>query len=103
MITEAAYMKIANTIWQQIPVMTKMSIGARTPVGTETGLHFNVLRGQQTKVVIKYDAGADLYDVELIKIRIKDKGATVDIKTLGSHSGIYADQLGETLYTLTHK
>lgn len=90
--------QIANTIWGQIPVMTKMAIGARNPKhGSNDELYFNVLRGARTWVEVKLN-GLDLYDAKLVKMNNKH-----ELSTIAEFSNVGCEELGEAVYSLTHK
>ena len=108
----------ANLAWRQIPVMTKMAIGARkmriiNEGGVNTGLQITVLRGNRNTVEIALHAN-DTYSVEFCKYR-KAKGIEeghyyygISCETLLHRVVVeraendYASELGETLYRLTH-
>lgn len=91
---------MATEIWRQIPIGVKMSMGARTPVGSDNEkgclayLHFQVGNARKGlfKVVIKLMA-SDTYDVELIKIKRKTDEPVV----LASATDVYNDMLGRVL------
>lgn len=84
--------------WKQISVMTKMAVGARQAVLTETGCRFKVLRTMRY-VEVTYEAGSDLYTVEFYRVK-RGSYQRVD---LGSHSGVYADMLSDIVYSLCHQ
>jgi len=75
----------------------KMMIGAKNFVkGKRNGneyLMFMIGRNAKgvNKIIIEYDRGRDLYNVEFGRVR----GA--EFKTLSSVKGVYADQLKETI------
>jgi len=85
-------MNPANIAWRQIPVMTKMAVGAReASVSGEHGeiLTFKVGRAL-TWIRVVYVAGLDTYKVELVKGR--------SAKVVESHEDVYAENLSETIY-----
>jgi hypothetical protein len=85
----------ARITWKQIPLLTKMQVGAHNAVAGLDFLMFKVriFPNQCHKVKITLNA-MDTYDIELIKIR---KGQAQQVKSL---SDIYCDQLGEVIYNL---
>lgn len=85
-------MEIATTTRNQIIALDRGALfawGAKDMVATNRGLQFRVggLAKFKGLVHIKYDAGADLYDVEFLKIK---KGLPVVVQTT---DGIYAEDL----------
>ena len=84
---------VPNTTWRQIPLMTKMRLGARGPIGDKDTLTFavSIKPGYAYKFSIRLDP-SDTYSVTLYKIR---KGRTFqEVETVGD---IYNDSLGEVL------
>ena len=91
---------VPNTTWRQIPLMTKMRLGAREPVGSGDTLTFAVTikPGHYAyKFSIRLDP-SDTYSVTLYKIR---KGRTFqEVETVGD---IYNDALGEALERMSER
>jgi len=90
-------MTVANTIWQQISVATKMACGARQPVASEWGLTFKV-GGLLRYVMVDLDDD-DTYSVRHVKVNRSTYKQTV----LESDSGVYADALSEVVYHMVNK
>lgn len=87
---------IGSIIWQQINVMTKMSVGARSPMAYEKGLIFGVLSGNKTFIEVELEP-SDTYKVSLIKMKKWDR---VVLKSLDS---VYVDNLNEVIYSIVNK
>lgn len=84
--------------WSQIPVMTKMSVGAREPMlSGDAGLKFRVLSKPMRFVEVELDA-SDTYTVRYSHI----KRGSYERVVLEEVSGVYVEQLGETIYRATH-
>lgn len=94
--------EIGETIWKQISVPAKMSVGARNGVAGNLKaelneglfnyqLHFNVNRGNSMKVLVSLN-DMDTYDIRLIKI--SKKGL---VTVLESFDGIYNSDLSEII------
>lgn len=88
---------IGQTIWDQITTSTKMACGARNAVATHNGIHFNVLKGNKTKIQVSLDAD-DTYSVRLIKI-----GRDFTINLVESADMVYVDNLNEVIYRMCNK
>lgn len=90
---------VANTIWKQIPMTTKMAVGARKPIADsdKKSLKFQVLRAPMRFVMVTLDP-SDTYTVEFFRLK-KNNYQKV---TLGKQSGVYAEDLGHIIYGLTH-
>lgn len=87
---------VGSTIWKQIPISTKMAVGAREPISTgRATLRFKVLRGSFVDVTL--DA-SDTYTVEHYRV----KRGTMDKVSLGKVSDVYAENLGSIVYGITH-
>lgn len=85
---------IADTIWQQIKLTTKMAVGARDPMSVrDNSLHFTVGRGN--KLMITYGYGTDDYKVGLYK-----RGSLQPSKEVDS---VYADNLNDVVYRLVNE
>lgn len=89
-------MNIANTIWQQITLATKMACGARQALGLPDGIQFTVLRSKSTKIQVTLDP-SDTYTVKYIRMR-KFEAIVVEEK-----SDVYVDNLNEVIYRMCNK
>lgn len=89
---------VANIIWQQISLSTKMACGVRNTVGDEKSLGFTVTikSNQCHKVVVTLDP-CDTYTVALF--RIKGTSAVV----VEEHEDVYNDMLSEVIYRMCNK
>jgi hypothetical protein len=91
----------ASTALEQIGRMNLMAMGARDYVSDEPNgmVMFRVLAGGRTldKVIVTLDAD-DTYSVRFVRMR----KPAYDVEELGSAHGVYAEELGETCYRLTH-
>ncbi len=93
-------MNAANTAWKQIPVMTKMACGAReATTHGKNELTFKVGSKPMRYVRVTYLPGSDLYAVDHFRVKRNDYSQI----TLKKVAGIYADQLGETIYHMVNK
>lgn len=90
---------VADTIWQQITTSTKMSVGARTPVGGGNKIHFNVGRGKKNKIEVVYQPGRDTYTVNLWKF----SGDYLKQEIVESMDNVYVDNLNDVIYRMTHR
>lgn len=90
----------AQIIWKQIPVMTKMACGARKArtVGENT-LTFQVTNKPMRYVKVEYQPGPDHYDVTHLRV----KRGTYEQIELEKAEGVYAEDLGETIYHQVNK
>ena len=79
-------------------MMTKMAVGARKAVLTDSGCRFKVLRSMRY-VEVTYEAGPDLYSVDFFRV----KRTTYEQISLGDVTGVYADQLSDIVYSLCHQ
>ena len=88
-----------NVAWKQIDTGTKMGVGARNPVGSSEGgsLHFNVLRGSMSKIVIDYSETHDTYTVSFGKINRHGEW-----RIIFQQSGADAEDLSSLIYDMTH-
>ena len=90
--------EIANTTWKQIPVMTKMSCGAREAVAHKDGkVTFKVTNKPYRYVEVALN-DLDLYDVAYFRIK---RGSYARVE-LASAESIYNDMLGETIYGMVN-
>ena len=105
--TTTNHPSIAETIWQQIPIGVKMSLGVRE----------QVQRNRDRSLVMKVGPnnsrfqlwvtlnGHDLYDIVLLKgvTRYKERYTVVDalhcqgVRNVWTRHDIFAEQLGEVL------
>jgi len=96
---KAVAKQIANTTWQQIPVMTKMACGVREaticPGGT---LRFKV-GGLPMRFIEVALNGSDLYDITYYRI----KRGSYDKVVLETCEDAYNDMLGEVIYHMVNK
>jgi hypothetical protein len=94
-------MKAGQIIWQQIPVMTKMACGARQAVLTNEGkgVQFKVTNKPYRFVEVVLDEGADLYNVEHFRVK---RGSYVKV-SMEAAQGVFAEDLGETIYHMVNK
>jgi hypothetical protein len=94
---------VGQEIWNQLGIMTKMSVGARKAVvgdihATIQGedfpyqLHFNVNRGRSQKVLVGLN-GRDYYDVRFVQI---NKMGQV-VKVFGSFDNVSVWDLNQTI------
>ena len=86
--------EIATTIWLQIPIMVKMSLGARDQSGKDNVLYFTVGNGR--KGLFKFSItlnGGDLYDIELMKFKRK----TYEKVVLATAEDVGCESLGRVL------
>jgi hypothetical protein len=93
-----ANLEVANTIWYQISIATKMACGARRPRGAEQGLTFQVGNGRRHLWVSVTLEPSDTYTVKLTQI--VPNGA---LKELEVHEDIYAEDLSEVVYHAVNK
>jgi hypothetical protein len=89
---------VANTIWQQIDLNTKMAVGARSPLGDDNSLTFGVLSGKRSFVKVTLEP-SDTYTVEFIKVG----NAPNYKKTLVTRDDVYCDNLASVIYDLCCK
>ena len=88
---------VADTIWRQIPVMTRMSVGARKPIGGETSIVFKVLNGTRW-INVRLDP-CDTYTVTFFR----KKRVTREEIIIHEESDIYNSDLADTIYRMTHQ
>lgn len=88
---------VANIIWKQISLHSKMACGARELQVTEKGLTFRVMRAMRW-VEIELDA-SDTYTVRLVRLN----RSTHAMITVEQVSDVYADVLSETVYKICNK
>lgn len=84
-----------NVAWRQIPVSTKMWLGARAPRFTGEALSFKVHSKPYRYFELKLN-GLDLYDVRYYRIK-RNNGEKVELASTADGYGVYADMLGEVL------
>ena len=80
----------AETIYQQLGNgKFATMVGAKNFVYTKTGLQFSIGRNSQgiNRVIIDYNQGTDLYDIEFGKVRKHE------YKKIKKYESVYADQL----------
>ncbi len=95
-----------QTIWTQIEMGVKMSLGARQPVGSDDNkdcnayLHFTVgpCRKGLDKIVIRLNP-LDTYDIELIRMKRK----TYEQITLAIANNVYVENLNRVLLDMEAK
>jgi len=90
---------VADTIWKQISMGTKMSVGARQPVGGGNKIHFFVGRGKKNKIEVEYNPGQDLYTVNLWEF----SRGMMDQKIVQSTDMVYADMLDDVIYRMVNR
>ncbi|MFA6299178.1 MAG: hypothetical protein WC642_08430 [Nocardioides sp.] len=90
----------AHETIRQIGAMNLAAIGARNFVAGESTLHFNVLRGSSTKVVVTLDP-TDTYTVELVDIGNRRNGYAM--KTLETVAFVYCDQIGDVVRSMCNR
>jgi hypothetical protein len=83
--------QVAQILWSQLTLATKMACGMRQVVGARNGLTCKVGRGQTLAIELDPD---DTYTVRLYK------GLA---KLVEEHTGIYCDQLNEVVYHAVNK
>lgn len=86
-----ADLTVARTINSQIPVMTKLSVGARDFLGSDNELRFTMGRGR--KCIITLDA-TDTYTVTTGRTK---RAPSFEWVELCSVSGVYCDQLAQVI------
>ena len=89
---------VATTTWSQIPVQTKMSVGARHPIADGDRLVFTVLGNAGRWVEVTLEP-SDTYTVRFFRINRSDHKRVV----IGEEFDVYNDMLGEIIYSLTHE
>jgi len=93
---------VADVIWSQISLNTKMACGARSPLGSPLGvgneLSFVVLNGNSHRITVTLDP-SDTYTVRHIKVSRKTLGFTV----VEEASDVYCDNLSEVVYGMVNK
>lgn len=88
-----------NIAWKQIPVMTKMACGARQPRCSSDGkLAFRVESKPMRFVEVTLNAD-DTYAVEYLRI----KRGSYQRVSIEKAEGVYAEDLGETIYHQVNK
>jgi hypothetical protein len=88
-----------NIAWKQIPVSTKMACGAREPRCSSDGkLCFRVESKPMRFVEVSLDAD-DTYTVEYLRV----KRGSYDRVSIEKASGVYVENLGETIYHQVNK
>lgn len=91
---------VATTIWKQISVGAKMSVGAREPTATsDTELRFKVGRGRHW-VLVNLDTGKDTYTVRYVK---QKNAPSYEVVTLKTFDDIYAENLSELLVEICNE
>jgi len=88
----------ANVAWKQIPVMTKMSCGAREAKFSSGKLVFKV-GGKPMRYIEVELSGGDLYDVKHFRLK---RGSYSRVE-LESADGLFNDMLGEAIYHMVNK
>ena len=91
-------MELANTIWKQINISTKMACGVRKPVGDGHTLRFQV-GGNASRYVAVTLNSMDTYDVEYFRVKRTDYSKI----SLESSKGVYVDMLNATIYHMVNK
>ena len=89
---------VADVIWSQISLNTKMACGARSPLGDGNELSFVVLNGNSHRITVTLDP-SDTYTVRRIKVSRKTMGFTV----VEEASDVYCDNLSEVVYGMVNK
>ncbi len=91
-------MTVANTIWRQIGIQTKMACGAREPMGDANSLTFRVTikPNQRHKIVVTLDP-SDTYTVKLYSVR------NGEVKVVEEADDIYCEVLSEVIYRMCNK
>jgi hypothetical protein len=92
--------EIANTIWHQITVDTKMACGARQAEATKNGLRFVSGGGSPKKWITVTLTPADEYDVKYV--RSGTSRNSYEPTVLAKVEGIYVDQLNEIIYDMVN-
>ena len=91
-------MNIGNTIWRQLPVMTKMACGMREPKVGENG-ELTVKVGRAMTWLTVSLNGRDYYDVELYRF----KRSTWERVTLETATDVDCESLSEVVYHMVNK
>ena len=81
---------------KQITVSTKMSLGIRDMSFGENGLTFKCLRSRYITIQLN---GLDLYDIRFFRIKRAPSWEQITITQINN---IYAEDLNEILYNITH-
>lgn len=104
---------VAETIWSQIGIGTKMACGARDRVNGERQLTFRVGAGNPAQWIRVTLDGSDTYTVELLKksksggleltLPVSGSWRNVTLSVVDSQRFIYADMIDEVVYRLVNK
>ena len=87
----------AETIFRQIPISTKMAVGARNFTRDEDGnITFQVMNKPMRYIYIKLDP-TDTYTIVYFRI----KRGSYEKVTIKEFSMVYYDMLGEIIYSMT--
>jgi len=89
---------VADIIWSQISLNTKMACGARSPVADGNTLTFGVLSGNSKWVTVTLTL-ADTYTVRFIKASRKSTAFSV----VEEATDVYCDALSEVIYGMVNK
>ena len=88
--------EVADTIWRQISVQTKMAVGARSPYADDDSVTFKV-HSKPRRYIIVALTPRDTYRVR--HMRLDRRNRPVE---LGTHEDVYVDTLNEVIYRLVH-
>lgn len=104
MITKGDDLTVAQTIYEQLKAATISgwsfldSIAAKSFVASKDSLTFKIAGTQPINtIVIRYDEGLDLYNVEFHNCRILEKYPYIINKKIDEVTGIYWDGLAELI------
>jgi len=89
-------LQVGTTIWSQIPLTTKMAVGAREPLLIRSGVEFRA--GRELRIQVVLDA-SDTYKVTAYRLKRKTHERIV----LEEHTEVYAENLGEIIYHAVNK
>lgn len=89
---------IANTIWKQLTVHTKMAIGAREPSAGPASLKLKVGGKPMRYIEIELDRGHDLYNVHFFRLKRND----YSLVTLAKMKGVGVGELNSVVYDMVH-
>jgi hypothetical protein len=87
--------QVAQTLYDQIPPKVFREVKARDVVARRDGIQFRVKdNGLFNKIVITYDEGQDLYNMELWDIDLEEGFRCERVETI---DGLFFDQLGDVI------
>jgi hypothetical protein len=93
-------LQVANTIWAQISLSTKMACGARKPIGDENSLMFQVTitRNVTHKIKVRLDPN-DTYTLTCYRLGRHGLNVTTEREV----NDVYAEDLSRIIYDWCNK